>query len=134
MLRYALQRHTTTPTSTPSTTATARPTTTAMPSTTPTPTPTDFPASFTPSQKGTPLLVDQNNFRYRIHDKNVDGTVATYRFVYDLIFAFFFSWLEMLCPDQYFVPMSCIVCLHVVHVQYTVVCVCPVLCGYDRYI
>lgn len=39
----------------------------------------DFPASFTPSQKGTLLLVDDDNYRYRIHEKNVDGTIGTYR-------------------------------------------------------
>jgi len=41
----------------------------------------DFPATFTPSQKGTPLLVDENNHKYRIHHKNIAGTIATYRCV-----------------------------------------------------
>jgi hypothetical protein len=39
----------------------------------------DFPASFVLSRKGTPLLMDAHNHKYRIHSKNTDKTIATYR-------------------------------------------------------
>jgi hypothetical protein len=38
----------------------------------------DFPASFVLSRKGTPLLMDEHNHKYRIHS-NTDKTIATYR-------------------------------------------------------
>jgi hypothetical protein len=38
----------------------------------------DFPAYFVPSQKGTLLLMDENNHKYRIGYKNLDHTIATY--------------------------------------------------------
>jgi hypothetical protein len=39
---------------------------------------TYFPAYFVPSQKGTLLLMDENNHKYRIGYKNLDHTIATY--------------------------------------------------------
>ena len=39
----------------------------------------DFPASFVLSRKGTPLLMDAHNHKYRIHSNNTDKTIATYR-------------------------------------------------------
>jgi hypothetical protein len=39
----------------------------------------DFPASFALSRKGTPLLMDEHNHKYRIHSHNTDKTIATYR-------------------------------------------------------
>ena len=39
----------------------------------------DFPASFVLSRKGTPLLMDAHNHKYRIHYNNTDKTIATYR-------------------------------------------------------
>jgi hypothetical protein len=38
-------------------------------------------ARFVPSQKGTMLLRDENNFNYRIHQKNTDDTKAYYKCV-----------------------------------------------------
>ncbi len=38
-------------------------------------------ANWVTSQKGTPLLRDDNNFNYRIHMKNKEGTQANYRCV-----------------------------------------------------
>jgi hypothetical protein len=34
----------------------------------------DFPASFVLSRKGTPLLMDAHNHKYRIHSNNTDKT------------------------------------------------------------
>ena len=39
----------------------------------------DFPASFVLSLKGTPLLMDEHNHKYRVHSNNTDNTIATYR-------------------------------------------------------
>jgi hypothetical protein len=36
----------------------------------------DFPASFVLSRKGTPLLMDAHNHKYRIHSNNTDKTIA----------------------------------------------------------
>jgi hypothetical protein len=45
------------------------------------PTQDDVEARFVPSQKGTMLLRDENNFNHRIHKKNMDGTKAYYKCV-----------------------------------------------------
>jgi hypothetical protein len=36
----------------------------------------DFPASFVLSRKGTHLLMDAHNHKYRIHSNNTDKTIA----------------------------------------------------------
>jgi hypothetical protein len=38
----------------------------------------DFLAYFVPRQKGTLLLMDENNHKYRIGYNNLDRTIATY--------------------------------------------------------
>jgi hypothetical protein len=38
-----------------------------------------YPAKFVPSQKGTQLLQDCENFTYRIHEKNIKNNTANYR-------------------------------------------------------
>ncbi len=45
------------------------------------PPPAGVVANWVTSQKGTPLLRDDNNFNYRIHLKNKEGTLANYRCV-----------------------------------------------------
>jgi hypothetical protein len=43
--------------------------------------PTGVVANWVTSQKGIPLLRDDNNFNYGIHMKNKEGTLGTYRCV-----------------------------------------------------
>jgi hypothetical protein len=62
-------------------------------------------ARFVTSQKGTKLLRDVNNFNYRIHKKNTDGTKACYRCVKRTV-KILQPWLSFISP-YHILPPSC---------------------------